>query len=48
MSLLAIAGLLLGGAIIGNWLNILNDRELIWASVIFSACFLGACLMGLL
>lgn len=48
MSLLAIAGLLLGGALIGNWLHILSERELVWASAAFVGVFLGACLMGLL
>ena len=48
MSVLAIALLLLGGALVGNWLSILDDRALIWASMIFAAVFLGTCLMGLL
>jgi len=48
MSLLAIAGLLLGGALVGNWLHILGERELVWASAAFVGIFLGACLMGLL
>lgn len=48
MSLLAIAGLLLGGALVGNWLSILGERELVWASAAFVGIFLGACLMGLL
>lgn len=48
MSLLAIAGLLLGGALIGNWLHILGERELVWASAAFVGVFLGTCLMGLL
>ena len=48
MSVLAIAGLLLGGALIGNWLHLLGERELVWASAAFAGIFLGACLIGLL
>ena len=48
MSGLAIALLLVGGALVGNWLHGLDEKALIWSSVAFMGAFLGACLMGLL
>lgn len=48
MSVLAIALLLVGGALVGNWLHVLDEKALIWSSVAFMGAFLGACLMGLL
>lgn len=48
MSVLAILLLVLGGALVGNWLHILSERALIWSTVAFVGAFLGACLMGLL